>query len=98
MFRPFEPDGSATQNSAMDGNAKTITLTVTAGRDTSVYIAVSGTQNVFMRLDGTAPTTSNALCLLPGTAQTFSMPSGKNTVKLIGAAGSTVYVTSGSYL
>lgn len=98
MFRPFEPDGSTTQNAAMDGSAKTITLAHAAGRNTSVYIAVSGTQNVFMRLDGTTPTISNGICLLPGTAQTFSMPSEKTTVKLIGAAGSTVYVTSGSYL
>lgn len=98
MFRPFEPDGTGTQNAVMDGTAKTITLNVTAGRNTSIYVAVSGSQNVFMRLDGTAPTTSNALCLLAGSQQTFSMPTGKNTVKLIGSAGSTVYVTSGSYL
>jgi hypothetical protein len=93
--RAFEPIG-ATQNVAMDGTAKTITLAQAAGdRNTSVNIVVSGTQTAFVRLDGTTPTTANAKPMLANTDQTLSMPAGGTTVKLIGTAGSTVYVTAG---
>jgi hypothetical protein len=94
MFKPFKPTG-ATQNSVMDGTAKTITLDRQSDVDGSVNLVVVGTATVFVRLDGVTPTTSNAKALLAGTDSTLQMPSGALTVKLIGAAGSTVYVTPG---
>lgn len=92
--RSFEPQG-ATQNAVMDGTAKTITIAAAGDRDSVVNIVVSGTATAFVRLDGTTPTTTNAKPLLAGTDQTLSMPAGATAVKLIGAAGSTVYVTPG---
>jgi len=92
--RTFEPTGD-TQNSAMDGTAKTLTFAAAGDRDSSVNLVVVGTATAFVRVDGTTPTTANAKPLLAGTDQTLSMPAGKTTVKLIGAAGSTVYVTPG---
>lgn len=92
--RAFEPLG-ATQNSVMDGSAKTITIAAAGDKDSTVNLVVSGTAIAFVRVDGTTPTTSNAKPLLPNTDQCVSMPPGATTVKLIGAAGSTVYVTPG---
>lgn len=92
--RPFEPQGD-TQNVAMDGTAKTITIARPSDIDSAVYLVVSGTASVFIRLDGTVPTTSNGAALLASTAQTMSMPAGSTTVKAIGAVGSTLYVTAG---
>jgi hypothetical protein len=94
MFKPFKPTG-ATQNSVMDGTAKTITIDRQSDVDGSVNIVVVGTATAFVRVDGTTPTTSNAKPLLANTDSTLQMPSGGLTVKLIGAAGSTVYVTPG---
>jgi hypothetical protein len=96
MNRPFEAFG-ATQNVAMDGTAKTITVDRPSDVDSSVNIVVDGDEKVFVRLDGTTPTTSNAKPLLANSDQTLGMPVGSTTVKLIGTAGSTVYVTAGRY-
>lgn len=93
-MKPFQPVGVA-QNVAMDGTAKTITIDPVSDVDGTVYLVNSGTQTIFVRLDGTAPTTSTGAPLLAGTAQTFSMPVGQTTVKAIGAAGSTLYVVPG---
>lgn len=95
-MRPFEPQGD-TQNSAMDGSAKTVTVSGISDVNSSVHLFVSGNQTVFVRVDGTTPTTSNALPLAAGTTQTLSMPAGSTTVKAIGTAGSTLYVTPGRY-
>lgn len=93
--RPFEILG-ATQNAVMDGSAKTITLTrALPNKDGSVYVAVIGSATAFVSVDGSTPTTSNAMALPAGSAQTLAMPTGKLEVKAIGAAGSTVYVTPG---
>lgn len=92
--RPFEPTG-ATQSVAMDGTAKTITLGAASGGKSAVHLVVIGTEDVFVRLDGTTPTTSNALPLTDGSTQTLTMPMDKTTVKAIGTAGSTLYVTPG---
>jgi hypothetical protein len=94
MFKPFKPTG-ATQNSVMDGTAKTITIERQSDVDGSVNLVVVGTSTAFVRLDGVTPTTSNAKPLLAGTDSTLGLPAGATTVKLIGAAGSTVYVTPG---
>lgn len=97
-IRPFEPLGD-TQNVAMDGTAKTITLTEKlSDKDGTVNLVVIGTATAFVRLDGTTPTTSNAKPLAAGSDQCLAMPTGKLEVKLIGAAGSTVYVTPGRSL
>lgn len=95
--RPFDATGD-TQNSVMDGTAKTITIARQSDVDGSVNLVVDGSVKAFVRLDGTAPTISNAKPLLPGTDQTLALPVGSTTVKLIGAAGSTVYVTPGRYV
>lgn len=95
--RPFEPTGD-TQNVAMDGTAKTITIARPSDKDGSVNIVIIGTQTVFVRVDGTVPTTSNAKPLYAGSDGTLGMPAGSTTVKLIGAAGSTAYVTPGRYV
>lgn len=92
--RSFQPTG-ATQNAAMDGTAKTITIANPGDKDGTVHIAAIGTQTVFVRVDGTTPTTSNALPILANTTRVLSVPVGGTTVKAIGAAGSTVYVTPG---
>jgi hypothetical protein len=92
--RAFQPTG-ATQNSVMDGTAKTITIAATSDRDGVVNIVVVGSATAFVTVDARVPTTSNAKPLLANTDQNISMPVGKTTVKLIGAAGSTVYVTPG---
>lgn len=96
-MKAFEPLG-ATQNVAMDGTAKTITIARLSDREGSVNLVCAGTAVAFVRLDGTTPTTSNAKPLLANTDQTLTMPTGKLEVKLIGAAGSTVYVTPGRFL
>jgi hypothetical protein len=94
MLRPFKPTG-ATQNSVMDGTAKTITIARQSDVNGSVNLTVVGTAIAFVTLDGTTPTTSNAKPLINNSDSTLEMPSGKLEVKLIGAAGSTVYVTPG---
>jgi hypothetical protein len=94
--RTFEPDSKVdTQNVAMDGTAKTLTFARPSDLNSSVYLVNSGTVVIFVRLDGTTPTSSNAIPLLANTAQTMSMPTGSTTVKVIGAAGSTLYATMG---
>lgn len=94
-IRPFEPT-DATQNAAMDGTAKTITLaSKVSDADGAVNIVVVGTATAFVRLDGVTPTTSNAKPLVAQSDQCLGMPAGGLEVKLIGAAGSTVYVTPG---
>jgi hypothetical protein len=92
--RAFEPTG-ATQNSVMDGTAKTVTIEAAGDRDSTVHLVVIGTETVFVRLDGTTAATTTAMPLAAGSTQTFSMPAGKTTVKAIGTAGSTLYVTPG---
>lgn len=92
--RPFEPTG-ATQNAAMDGSAKTITLDAAGPRGSTVYLANIGTSTIFIRLDGTTPTTANALALPAASAQVFTRPQDSTTVKAIGSSGSTLYVTPG---
>lgn len=94
--RAFEPIG-ATQNEAVTGSAETISLVgKLPDRDGAIHVFVSGTQTVFITLDGTTPTVSNAMPCPAGTIQTFSMPTGKVDVKHIAAgAGSTIYVTPG---
>lgn len=92
--RTFEPTG-ATQNSAMDGTAKTVTIAAAGDRNSVVNLVCSGTAVAFVRIDGTTPTTTNAKPLLANSDQNISLPPGATTVKLIGAAGSTVYVTPG---
>lgn len=93
-MKPFEPLG-ATQNAVMDGTAKTITISRVSDVDSSVNVVVIGTQTAFVRVDGTAPTTSNAKPMLANSDQTLQMPAGSTTVNIIGSAGSTVYVTPG---
>lgn len=93
-MKVFEPQGD-TQNAVMDGTAKTITIARGSDVDGSVNLVVSGTAVAFVRVDGTTPTTSNAKPLLADTDSTLQLPVGSTTVKLIGAAGSTVYVTPG---
>jgi hypothetical protein len=87
----------ATQNAAVTGSAATITfVSKTSDLDGAVRVANIGTQTVFIRLDGTTPTTSTGIPLLAGTAEVFSVPTGSTTVKHIAAAtGSTIYVTPG---
>src|SRR4051812_23771267 len=95
QYRAYEPYG-VTQNVAMDGTAKTITLANPCSDiDGVINVVVVGTATAFILLDGTVPTTSNAKPMVAQSDQNFSMPSGKLAVKLIGAAGSTVYVTQG---
>lgn len=94
-MRIFLPNGD-TQNVAMDGTAKTITIARQSDIEGSVNLVVVGTATAFVRLDGTVPTTSNAKPLLASTDQSIGLPAGSTTVKLIGAAGSTVYVTPGT--
>lgn len=93
-MKSFEPLGDA-QNSVMDGTAKTITIARLGDASGTVYLVNIGTQTIFVRLDGTVPTTSNGAPLLAGSAQTMSMPTGSTTVKSIGTAGSTLYVVPG---
>lgn len=92
--RVFEPT-AATQNVAMDGTAKTITVAAAGDRNCVVNIVVDGTATAFVRVDGVTAATTTAKPLLANTDQNISMPLGMTTVKLIGAAGSTVYVTPG---
>lgn len=93
--KAFEPTG-ATQNVAMDGTAKTITIARQSDREGAVHLVVIGTEDIFVRLDGVVPTTSNAMPLAgDSNTQVFSMPVGSTTVKAIGTAGSTLYVTPG---
>jgi hypothetical protein len=94
QYRAFEPSGD-TQNAVMDGTAKTLTFPRGSDVDTTVNLVIVGTSTAFVRVDGVTPTTSNAKPCLAGTDQCISMPAGSTTVKLIGAAGSTVYVTAG---
>ena len=94
-MRVFLPNGD-TQNSVMDGTAKTITIARQSDIDGVVNLVVIGTATAFVRVDGTVPTISNAKALAAGSDQNIGLPSGATTVKLIGAAGSTVYVTPGT--
>ncbi|HEU4636896.1 MAG TPA: hypothetical protein VFS41_11995 [Edaphobacter sp.] len=92
----FEPLG-ATQNEAVTATFETISL---AGKlpdkDGAVRLLVIGTQTVFVRLDGTTPTTSNGIPLRPDQPESFKMPVGQVDIKHIASAtGSTLYVTPG---
>lgn len=95
-MRSFEPTG-ATVNEAVTTSAETVSIAnAVSDRDGSVRIANIGTQTVFIRLDGTTPTTSNGIPVLANTVECFSMPAGKTDVKHIASAtGSTIYVTPG---
>jgi hypothetical protein len=93
--RTFEPT-AATQNSGdMTGSSITVTIARPSDVNTSVRLANVGTQNVFVRLDGTAATTAAGIPMIANTVETFSMPAGSTTVKVIGASGSILYVTPG---
>jgi hypothetical protein len=95
--RPFEALGT-TQNAVMDGTVKTITFAHAGGdKDSTVNIVIDGTQKVFYRAvtDAVDPSSSNAKPLLPGTDNTLGLPAGCASIKLIGTAGSTAYVTRG---
>lgn len=94
--RPFEPTG-ATVSEAVGATAETVSLSSRLGdRTGAIHVVVTGTQTVFIRLDGVTPTVSNAMPILAGSVQTFSMPVGAVDVKHIAAAtGSTIYVTPG---
>ena len=94
--RAFEPTG-ATINEAVTGSAETLSLAgKVSDKDGAIHVYVSGSQTVFIRLDGVTPTVSNAMPCPPGAVQTFSMPTGQVDVKHIAAgAGSTLYVTPG---
>jgi hypothetical protein len=94
--RAFEPTG-VTQNEAVTASAEVITLTGRlSDRDGVVRIANIGTQTIYIRLDGTAPTTSTGFPMLANTVECFSMPAGSTTVRHIaGSTGSSIYVTPG---
>lgn len=92
--RVFEPTGD-TQNVAMDGTAKTLTFAAGGDKNSVYNVVCSGSAVAFARVDGTTPTTTNAKPLLANSDQNISRPLGNTTIKLIGAAGSTVYVTAG---
>lgn len=95
-MKTFEPTG-LTQNEAVTSSAETITLSgKVPDKDGCVRLLVIGTQTVFVRLDGTAPTTSTGIPLRPDQPETFTMPVGGLDVKHIASAsGSTLYVTPG---
>jgi hypothetical protein len=95
-MKVFEPT-AATQNAAVTASAATITLSEKVSDfDGSVRLLVIGTQTVFVRLDGTTPTSSNAIPLRPDQPESFKMPTGKLAIKHIAAStGSTLYVTPG---
>jgi hypothetical protein len=92
--RSFEPVGD-TQNVAMDGTAKTLTFAAGGDKNSVYNVVVSGTAVAFARLDGVVPTTANAKPMLANSNHYLSRPVGNTTIKLIGDAGSTVYVTAG---
>jgi hypothetical protein len=96
--KTFLPTG-VTQNEAVTTSAETISLSAKLNDiDGSVRLLVIGTQTVFVRLDGTAPTTANGIPLRPDQPETFAMPTGGLDIKHIaGAAGSTLYVTPGRW-
>lgn len=93
--RTFEPEGDTQNTGNMTGVAITVTINRPSDKNTVVNLVNIGTSTVYVRVDGTTPTTSNAKPVLAGTDQTISMPAGSTTVKAIGAAGSTLYVTPG---
>lgn len=94
--RAFEPTAGTLNSGDMTGSSITVTpFTRPSDVNSSVRLANIGTQVVYVRLDGTAPTTSTGFPMLANTVETFSMPVGSTTVKVIGAAGSTLYVTAG---
>jgi hypothetical protein len=94
--KSFEPTG-ATVNEAVTAAAETVSLAGRlSDRDGAIRVANIGTVTIFITLDGTTPTVSNAIPLVANTAESFSMPAGKTDVKHIAAgAGSTIYVTPG---
>lgn len=94
--KSFEPTG-ATVNEAVTSSAETVSLAGRlSDRDGAIHVYIKGTQDVFIRLDGTTPTVSNAMPCPAGTVQTFAMPAGQTDIKHIAAAsGSTIYVTPG---
>lgn len=93
--RTFEPAGATLNSGDMTGSSITVTLTRPSDVNSSVRLANIGTQTVYVRLDGTAPTTSTGFPMPANTVETFSMPVGSTTVKVIGSSGSTLYVTAG---
>lgn len=95
-MKVFLPVG-ATQNASVTTTAATVTLTEKVSDfDGTVRLLVIGTQTVFVRLDGTTPTTTNAIPLRPDQPETFTMPTGKLDINHIASStGSTLYVTPG---
>lgn len=93
----FQPGPTVTQNLAVTGGAASITLNNTNQRATSRTIRVvnNGTTAIWMAFDTTA-TTTQGMCMLGNTVESFTLPQGCATISLIstGAAG-TVYVTEG---
>lgn len=93
--RAFQPGPTVTQNLAVTAGAVSITLSPVQNIR-QVRVVNSGTTAVWVAFDTTA-TTTQAMCMLGNTVETFTPPQGCTTMSFIstGAAG-TVYVTSGN--
>lgn len=86
----------STGNLVVTASAQTATLGATVPSVGCIArIANIGTQTVFVRFDGTVPTVSNALPILPNTVELFDLGPGATVQAIAAATGSTLYVTLG---
>ena len=93
MQNVFTPSGN-TVSLDITTTPQNISLNVNTG-DNSCRIVNIGTQTVFINFLGTA-LTSTSVPILPGTAETFGLQGSATLSAVAPAAGSKLYVTSGS--
>lgn len=95
MTSPFQPLGD-TVSIALSAASQALALTDAAGVSATVVLTNLGTQNAFFKVGGSGitVTATNGMPLASG--QRLQVGKGEAThVAVIGAAGSTIYATTG---
>lgn len=95
MTTPFQPLGD-TVSIALSASSQALALTDAAGVSATIVLTNLGTQNAFFKVgsSGVTVTATNGMPLASG--QRLQVGKGEAThVAVIGAAGSTIYATTG---
>lgn len=91
---PFASTG-LTANLAVTAASQTVTLGTIPQGGCEARLLVRGTQDVFVRFDGTAAAVGTGMPLAPGVVEVFSFVPGNSITAIAAATGSTLYVTLG---
>lgn len=95
--RAFEALAGNTANLAVTAADQTLTITQVIPPGGCVAIVTNiGTQTVFVRMDATVATVTNAIPVLANSQVTFGVNFGATPRAIAAASGSTVYLTLGN--